>query len=44
MVAFGVEAPKTNGQARDHERRLGTWYVYKRRGSAALPELHAFMA
>jgi PAS domain-containing protein len=43
MVAFGVEAPKTNGQARDPERRLVTWYVYKRTGSAALPELHALV-
>ena len=34
----------TNGQALNHERRLVTWGVYKRRGLAKLPELHALEA
>jgi hypothetical protein len=38
------QAPRTNGQARNHERRLVTPEVYKRRGLATLPELHALVA
>jgi hypothetical protein len=51
IVAFGDaadgactifrQAARTNGQARNHERRLVTWVVYKRRGLATLPELRS---
>jgi hypothetical protein len=37
-------SPRTNSQARNHERRLVTREVYKWRGLATLPELHALVA
>jgi hypothetical protein len=53
IVAFGDaldgawrifrQASRTNGHARNHERRLVTREVYKRRGLATLPELHALV-